>query len=150
MIDTPETVKQGIELSQQLVKSEGLKLKPYKCTSGKLTIGVGRNLEARGISKQEAFVLLDNDIAYFRKQCEKYVACFKKLSPQRQNILIDMMFNLGVTGILRFKNMLKYLEKEDFVSAAKEMIDSEWYRQVGSRSARLVKMMVENKYFSEV
>ena len=48
-------------IKAQLVRHEGMRLKPYRCTAGKLTIGIGRNLDDRGISQKEAYVLLEYD-----------------------------------------------------------------------------------------
>ena len=60
-----ETVKR---LKDMLIRHEGLKLKPYLCTAGKLTIGVGRNIQDRGITYQEAMMLLENDIRLIKAQ----------------------------------------------------------------------------------
>jgi len=150
MSETAVKMKESIELSQQLVAFEGLRTKVYTCPAGKLTIGVGRNLEARGISKQEAFYLLDNDIASCKKACSRSIPAFKFLSPQRQNVLIDMAFNLGSIGLLGFSKMITCLSKGNFVGASQEMLDSKWAKQVGNRAVKLSKMMAEDKWFSEV
>lgn len=139
--------EQHMQLQAQLIEFEGLKLKPYVCPAGKVTIGIGRNLEARGISREEALYLNDNDIAYYKAQCLKRIPFFSKLSPPRQNVLIDMMFNLGVSGLLSFKKMLRHLEASRFHEAAQEMVNSQWYEQVGRRSAYLTKMLLEDIYF---
>ena len=127
-------------IEEQLILHEGLKLKPYRCPAGYLTIGVGRNLETKGLSKEEALFLLRNDIREVTKQLEQY-PWFTKLDPVRQKVLIDMAFNLGVTGLLSFKRMIAALERGDYETAANEMLDSLWYQQVGKRAERLVEMM---------
>jgi lysozyme len=81
----------------QLVRHEGLRLKPYRCTAGKLTIGVGRNLEDKGISQQEAYELLENDI----RECEVQLLTeipdiYLSLDINRKVVLINMCFNLGI------------------------------------------------------
>src|SRR5713101_3726055 len=78
-----------------LVKHEGLSLKPYRCPAGKLTIGVGRNLDDRGISEDEAAMLLDNDIRFVWKELSRVLPGFTLLDETRQNVLMDMCFNLG-------------------------------------------------------
>lgn len=155
-------------IKDQLILHEGLRLKPYKCPAGYWTIGVGRNLETvglskeeqlkifgaynsngsdmidilleRGISEKDAMYLLDNDIKSCIEDIEKFTF-FEELSPVRQKVLIDMRFNLGFTGLRGFKKMLAALERGDYVRAASEMIDSAWFRQVGDRGKRLYEMM---------
>lgn len=128
-------------IEEQLILHEGIKLKPYKCSAGKLTIGVGRNLEDKGLTEQEALFLLRNDIAEAELQLAQY-DWYTSLSPIRQKVLIDMAVNLGMGGLLQFKRMIAALDRKDYKSAAGEMIDSHWYHhQVGQRGRRLVKMM---------
>ena len=127
-------------IEEQLILHEGMKLKPYRCPAGKLTIGVGRNLEDKGLSKQEALFLLRRDIAEVTNELRKY-PWFETLDMVRQKVLIDMAFNLGINGLLSFKKMLSYLKAGDYEKAADEMVNSRWYGQVGDRAKRLVKMM---------
>lgn len=127
-------------IEEQLILHEGMKLKPYRCPAGKLTIGVGRNLEDKGLSKQEALFLLRRDIAEITNELRKY-PWFETLDMVRQKVLIDMAFNLGINGLFSFKKMLSYLKAGDYEKAADEMVNSRWYGQVGDRSKRLVKMM---------
>ena len=121
-------------------KHEGLRLRPYKCTAGKLTIGYGRNLDDNGISEVEAEQMLHNDI----QNC--YAACLKfpfwnELNAARQAVLIDMCFNLGITKMKQFKKMLAALEIGAYYRAAHEMLDSHWARQVTSRATELAEIM---------
>ena len=131
------------ELEQQLIQHEGLHLKPYHCPAGKLTIGVGRNLEANGISKHEAMTLLRNDITQTRFRLEKVIHSFQSLSDRRRMALTDMCFNLGLPRFLKFKKMLSALKAKDFERAADEMLDSRWANQVGQRAMTLATMMRE-------
>lgn len=132
------------DIFQQLIKHEGVRLKPYRDKVGKLTIGVGRNLEDKGISKKEAEMMLVNDVQDIIKQLNQY-DWFNKLDHIRRKVIIDMAFNLGVNGLLQFKNMIQAIKDDDYQLAGEEMIDSKWYRQHqrwGSlRAKRLVKMM---------
>lgn len=127
-------------IEEQLILHEGIRLKPYRCKSGKLTIGVGRNLEDKGLTEQEALFLLRNDIAEAELQLTQY-DWYTSLSPIRQKVLIDMAVNLGMGGLLDFKRMIAALGRKDYKSAAGEMVNSRWYGQVGDRGKRLVKMM---------
>lgn len=128
-------------LKALLVKHEGLRLKPYKCTAGKLTIGVGRNLEDVGITEDEARDLLDNDINRLHSAIPSVVPCFGSLDETRQHVLLDMAFNLGLAGLGKFTKFRVALEARDFEGAAREMLNSAWAAQVGERSQELAKMM---------
>ena len=127
-------------IEEQLLLHEGLKLRPYRDTKGVLTIGVGRNLEAKGISREEALSLLQNDIREVTGHLQQY-EWYSKLDPIRQKVIIDMCFNLGLNGLLRFRNMIAAIEAGDYQAAADHMVSSAWYKQVGSRSRRLEGMM---------
>ena len=131
-------------VTRQLIEHEGLKLKPYRCPAGKLTIGVGRNLEERGISEEEALYLLNNDIAESIKDLQKIFADadgFENLPEAVQRVLVDMRFNLGDSGFKSFKKMIKAIKAGNFSEAALEMRNSKWFKQVGSRGKTLVAMM---------
>ena len=125
---------------------EGKERKVYRCTSGKLTIGVGRNLEDLGLSDKEINFLLRNDLNRVQLELMENVPCYKDLSDPRQAVLLDMCFNLGISRFLQFKMMLTALEMEEYEEAAKEMLDSKWARQVGKRSVRLAEMMHGNRW----
>ena len=129
------------KLAEQLKKHEGLRLKPYTDTVGKLTLGIGRNLEDKGITEQEALFMLNNDVDYFHGQLNKKLTWFKNLDDARQNVLVNMAFNLGVAGLLTFKNMLDAVRMGLFLVAAEEMLDSKWAKQVGYRAEELAEQM---------
>lgn len=127
-------------IEEQIIMHEGLRLKPYRCPAGYLTIGVGRNLDTKGLSKEEALFLLRNDIEEITSQLEKY-GWYRGLDDVRKKVIIDMAFNLGIYGLLSFKRMIQALNCYDYETAADEMVDSRWYEQVRERAKRLVKMM---------
>ncbi len=122
-----------MNIKEQLIKHEGLKLNPYKCTSGKLTIGVGRNIEENGISEDEAHFMLVNDINKSISELQSIFSKYKFFSENRKKALIDMIFNLGKTRFLKFKKMIKAIKEDDWNEASKEAKDSRWYKQVKSR-----------------
>lgn len=134
------------KLSEQLKKHEGLRLKPYTDTVGKLTLGIGRNLEDKGITEQEALFMLNNDVDYFYTNLNKILPWFKNLDDARQNVLVNMAFNLGVAGLLTFKNMLDAVRMGLFLVAAEEMFDSKWAKQVGYRAKELAEQMRTGEY----
>lgn len=119
---------------------EGYRRHPYQCSAGKATIGIGRNLDDVGIDEDEASYLMGRDIerAIQHLRLEPY---WLVLSPVRQAVLIDMVFNLGWSRFSKFRKFRDALARGDYRAAADEMVDSHWYRQVGNRSKRLVGMM---------
>jgi lysozyme len=128
-------------LMAQLREHEGLRLKPYHCTAGKLTIGIGRNLESVGLREDEAIYMLNNDI---NETYEKLRNAWPKiilLDDARQNVMINMAFNIGVAGLMKFSKMLNALALTDYEQAAKEMLDSKWADQVGERAVKLAMQM---------
>lgn len=133
MIDKREAI-------QRLVLHEGFKDKPYRCTAGKLTIGVGRNIEDRGISRDEAYYMLSNDIRENEAQCMKRIPFFSNLDSERQYVLVDMAF-MGMERLLGFKKMLAALGVGNYKEAAKELLDSKYAKQVGKRAERLAKCL---------
>ena len=127
-------------IEDMLIRHEGLRLSLYKCSAGKLTIGVGHNLEANGISKEIAMLILKEDIENCKKDLCKY-DWFNDLDQVRQDAMIDMCFNLGLPTMLKFKNMIAALLRNDFNVAAEEMLNSNWHRQVGKRAEELAGMV---------
>ncbi len=129
------------KLAEQLKEHEGLRLKPYTDTVGKLTIGIGRNLEDKGITEQEALFMLNNDVNYFYTNLNKSLPWFKILNDARQNVLVNMAFNLGVAGLMSFKNTLSLAKNGHYSQAASAMMDSKWAVQVGIRAVELSEQM---------
>lgn len=126
----------------QLIHDEGLRLKPYKDTVGKLTIGVGRNLDDRGITQVEAMYLLDNDIRNAISDCVvRFQQTFLDLDPPRQAVLVNMCVNLGIARLAGFKKTLAAIKAKDYEGAAIEMLSSVWADQVGDRALRLADQM---------
>ncbi len=128
-------------LFKQLRTHEGVEKFPYKCTAGYLTIGVGRNIEERGLLDDEIDFLLDNDINIAIDEVAATYDWFFDLSEVRQRVIIDMVFNLGLPRFAQFKNMIAAIEAEDYMQASNEMMDSRWAQQVGLRASRLAEMM---------
>jgi len=126
-----------------LVLHEGLRLRPYRCTAGKLTIGVGRNLDDNGITQAEAFALLENDIIAVEADLDRTWPWWRQMTDPRQQVLADMCFNLGVNRLGGFVNTIAAMKRGDYEAAADGMLASLWASQVGRRAQRLAKMMRE-------
>lgn len=133
------------KLKKDLINDEGYKLKLYECTAGKLTIGVGRNIEDRGISTDEAELMLQNDIRIVEAELDKALPWWRKLDEVRQRALANMAFNLGLPTLLKFKDMLKHLQDGCWNDAANSALDSQWARQVGRRALRIALMFREGR-----
>ena len=128
-------------VAKQLINDEGLRLKPYRCTAGKLTIGVGRNLEDRGITESEALVLLGNDIDDFWLKLTQALPWLVGAPGPVQEALLNMAFNLGISGLLTFKNTLELIRTGQYKPASSAMLASKWAGQVGDRAERLAEMV---------
>ncbi len=130
------------KVKEQLVRHEGLKLRPYRCPAGKLTIGVGRNLDANGISPKEAFILLENDILRCERELMEHIPItYIEINETRKSVLLNMCFNLGISGLMEFKNTLAFIGAGDFEKAANGMLASRWAKQVGRRAIELSEQM---------
>ena len=127
-----------MNLKALITAHEGKRSKVYADTNGILTIGVGRNLEDVGLSEDEIQYLLDNDIKRVLNDCWHHLPWFGDLTEERQFVVIDMMFNLGLGGFLKFKKMIAALEKGDYQEAAAQIIDSQL---APSRKAELAQIM---------
>jgi len=125
------------KLIEQIKYHEGLRLKPYKCTAGKLTIGYGRNLEDRGITKYEAELLLAHDLGEIESQLNDKLEFWNALDHVRQAVLINMAFNIGINGLMKFKKTLAAIGNGEYSYAAIEMMDSRWAKQVPNRALDL-------------
>lgn len=128
-------------LKQQLVRDEGERLKPYKDTVGKMTVGIGRNLDDVGISHNEAMVLLDNDVTRSASALFQAFPWAEHLDDARQGVLLNMAFNIGLDGLRNFKQTLALVEGQKWDDAAKAMLQSKWATQVGKRADRLAEQM---------
>lgn len=128
-------------LTRWLELDEGCRLKPYYCTANKLTIGIGRNLEDRGITKAEAHFMLENDIVQTMRELDEQFPEWKELSDIRKMVIVNMAFNLGTFGLLNFKRTIAHLRAQEWDKAAEEMLRSHWADQVGNRAKRLSEAM---------
>jgi lysozyme len=133
-------------LEDQLIDHEGLELKPYRCTAEKLTIGVGRNIEDRGITEDEARYLLKNDIKIVEDELLERKPEVAGLDSVRQRVLVDMGFNIGLPTLMKFQNMWAAIDEEDWEEASAQMMDSRWAKQVGRRAERLSQAMCTGEW----
>lgn len=128
-------------LREQLMRDEGLRLRPYTDTTGHVSIGYGRNLTDIGISEIEAVMLLENDIDLAMDALDAALPWAKELDEPRYAVLCNMAFNLGLRGLLKFKNTLEAVRCGEYASAADRMMKSLWARQTKGRAKRLAEQM---------
>lgn len=114
--------------------------------AGDITIGYGRNCTVRGVTMDEANYLLNNDIQYFIQKLQSYFTFFAKLDDVRQAVLISMAFNIGINGLMKFKDMLNYMSSNKFDDARNAMLNSDWAKQVPSRANQLASMMMTGNW----
>ncbi len=150
------------DLIEKLIQHEGLRLEVYEDSLGIATIGIGRNLEDRGITPEElewmdipnmaivhtmgiteadAMYLAQNDVQIVEEELLRSHPCVENLDAVRQLVLVDMAFNMGVPRLSKFKKMWAAIHENNFDEAAKEMLDSRWANQVKSRSTKLAHAM---------
>lgn len=128
-------------LKRDLVFDEGVRLRPYRDTMGKTTIGVGRNLDDLGISESEALFLLDNDMDRVLRELDLQWPWWREMSEERQRALANMCFQLGLTRLMGFRKMISALHSGEYERAADEALDSEWARQCSARAHRVAALI---------
>jgi lysozyme len=133
------------ELLASIKQHEGLRLTPYEDPMGILTVGYGHNLE-QDITRADAEVMLISDIQKAIKELDRAFKGWKDHSETRQNVLIEMMFNMGATRLAGFLQFWAALRNKDYPQAAKEMIDSRWAKQVGQRAVTLAARMQTDSF----
>lgn len=135
-------------LIEQLKRHEGFRAYAYHDSLGYLTIGYGRLIDRRkggGITVDEATVLLSNDVNEVVKELWQALPWIEGLGDVRQRVLCDMAFNMGVPGLVKFTRTLDFIQRGEFGSAANQMLQSLWARQVPNRARTLAEMMRTGK-----
>lgn len=131
------------KLRDDLIRDEGLRLKPYKDTVGKFSIGVGRNLDDNGINEREALMMLDADLEWVRDDLDRNAPWWRRMPEPAQRALMNQCFNMGWPKLSAFRNMLAALQAADYETAADEALDSRWSKQVGDRARRIACLYLE-------
>jgi len=136
------------KLIEQLKRHEGVRTHAYKCSANYITVGVGRNIDedgGLGLSDDEIDYLLANDI----KRCKQELVAlswFVDLDEVRQDALINLCFNLGLTRLLGFRNAMAAMAEGNYEKAADEFLDSRWATQVGQRAIEVTNMIRSGSY----
>jgi lysozyme len=132
---------------KMLLVDEGLRLKPYRCTAGKLTIGYGRNLDDVGISQKIADEMLQEDLVTAKKICQRiFGSLFDTWSENRQLGWINLAFNLGQVRLSKFKNTIRAAQIEDWFEVESGLRQSLWFKQVKDRAERVIGMICHETF----
>ena len=137
------------KLLAMLKRHEGVETHAYVCSEGKITVGVGRNIDQEGgigLSDDEVDYLLQNDVERVIKELAAEYPWFNDLDDVRKDAMVDISFNLGATRLRLFKRALAAMEEGEYKLAATEFLDSKWAKQVGSRALELTDMISSGEY----
>jgi len=138
-----------LKATDQIKQDEGLVLEAYQDHLGYWTIGYGRLIDKRkggGISEEEALYLLKNDVNARLPVLANAIPFFNKLDDARKAVLLNMSFQLGISGLLKFKSTLAFIEAGDYENAAANMLKSLWAKQTPNRANRLAEQMRTGKW----
>lgn len=137
------------QLETKIIEHEGMKKFVYLDSLGFSTIAIGRNIDPRsgkGLSTDECWYLMRNDLASARKQLEPF-PWYQNQDTVRQGALVELVFNMGLGGFLKFVCMIKALGERAYVVAASELKQSAWATQVSpTRCADLINRIRFGQY----
>lgn len=129
-------------LMESLKKHEGVRKLPYYDSEGFLTIAVGHKLDSIPLSEKAIDIILLDDIEHTISQLHAVIPYWHEgLNEERQNVIVEMAFQLGATGVKGFKRMWEAIKAENFQLAAKEMTNSRWFKQTPNRAEALAERM---------
>lgn len=136
-------------LAEMLIRHEAERFYPYKDSVGKLTIGVGHNLDDRGISKNVSRFMLREDMDLAIDDAIRWLGedVYYTINDARRIVICNMSFQLGYTRLSEFKKFREALRNFDYMEAARQMEDSKWYHQVKRRAAELIQIMRDGVQF---
>ena len=126
-------------------QEEGFRSKPYRCTSGASTIGIGWNLDA-GITWEEAVMIFRHRLDGIQASLRASLPWFGGLNEARQAALVSMAFQMGLSGLLSFKRTLATMASGDWEKASREMLNSKWARQTPERAQRTAYIIRYGKF----
>lgn len=122
----------------------------YKDSRGKWTIGIGvlvdPSVPGAGLRNEEMEFIAANRIRLAKLELEDNLPWYQKLGEVRQMVLVSMVYQMGMVGVLKFKKALAAMNKEDFDTAALEMLNSDWALQTPHRARDMAWMMIEGQF----
>jgi len=129
-------------LIESIKKHEGFRAQSYKDTVGVLTIGYGTNLQRLEVDEQLATFLLKREVLHIEKFFNGHFPYLSIESQTRRDVILEMAYNLGIEGVLKFKKMWSAMYSHNWTRAGAEMLDSKWATQVGKRATTLATRMI--------
>ena len=139
------------KLREELERDEGIKYEVYNDHLGYPTFGIGHLITDNDpecgaplgtkVSEDRVQEAFETDVETVLSDCERLYVQFEHLPEEVQLIVANMMFNMGLTRLSKFKGMKRGVDARDWEAAADEMVDSRWYKQVTNRADRLVVRM---------
>lgn len=129
------------KVKKRLIQEEGKKHFPYTCSANRLSIGVGRNIQDRGISDVTIDQMLDEDIDICVGELRQNISWFDNAPSGIQDVLIDLAFNMGVPKLMTFVKTLELLRTSQYDKAADELLRSRYAATLPERSGRNANMI---------
>lgn len=158
------------QLREDLIRDEGVREVCYFCTAGKKTIGVGRNLDDVGLTPEEEKhlgcttddlktgrvkltgaqidYLLANDMARVQRDLDRELSWWRGRPADAQRALCNMVYQMGIGGVLKFKKMLACVHAGDWEGAKRNALDSDWAKQTPGRAERVTALFTAGHPFS--
>lgn len=125
------------ELLNRIKEHEGFRSRVYKCTEGYDTIGYGFAIKDLYLSEGISELILKEKVTNLRLRIEKKFDWFNEVPREVQEVLLEMSYQMGVSGVSKFKNALKHMRNGEWNKAADEMLLSRWYKQTPKRAKEL-------------
>lgn len=125
------------ELLNRIKEHEGFRSRVYKCTEGYDTIGYGFAIKDLYLSEGVSELILKEKVTNLRLRIEKKFDWFNEVPREVQEVLLEMSYQMGVSGVSKFKNALKHMRNGEWNKAADEMLLSRWYKQTPKRAKEL-------------
>lgn len=140
-----EAIRPMLKFDEGEVKNKNGRHIIYKDSKGILTIGHGRNLEALGLSDDEANYLFNNDIKNAITDSIKIIGQkdWAELGFNQKLAVINMMFNMGFSTLSQFKNTLALIKADKYESARVNALKSLWAKQVKGRAVRVTNLLID-------
>lgn len=131
-----------------VIKEEGFVSYVYKDSLGYDTIGHGICVDKRkgGILEEESLFIVKNRMRLIEKDLDTLIPWWRDLTKARRSVLISMSYQMGTSGLMKFKNTLAAIQEGDYARAAKGMMASLWARQTPGRAKRHADIMLSGRF----
>ena len=127
-------------LIERISVNEGFRSKPYQCSEDVWTIGHGLTY----ITEEESLHIVAGRVPKKHLKLLDKLDWYKDLPPMVQGVIIEMTYQMGISGMLKFKKMIANMKEKNWANAADEMLDSLWAKQTPSRANQLADIVREH------